>query len=502
MKIIYKICDIPGLSWLAELTINHEDIIVYVGKDVGCNEQRFVSGVWDGDFDNSDIISAEFACCSGGVLSKEGEITIFTPSHLQESLYSIKLKNTFYISNSLAFLLAHTELELDENYYSYEYDLCSGLFGVKKQIKQTQLKNGYILTLHRYCNINIDANLNYIETTKSQMKFDDYEDYYNKVINILRLIHKNATSPKRKYRYAMISTISQGYDAPATSVLVKNIGCNEVITFNRPNHYASDCGTEIAKKLGFENIYEENGDKFLLNQDLLEAECCSTGDSGSELIFCAFDNLTSGKLLFMGARGDSIWERLHDNVNTDLDFSNGNTLSQSNLIPYEHFYRCNTIVINVPLIGASAWPDIAKISNSLEMNKWSIRERYDRPICRRILETVGVPRDNFGKIKNGAGISYHFNSIYSLKRKMSLHSYKSFRNWLSKSKCKKIVKLIQYVKFYKNELPIYVNYIFMKCKLSLRIKPYSKSGFVSSPIQQMLFRWSIHEMKKRYQNIK
>lgn len=72
MKIIYKICDIPGLSWLAELTINHEDIIVYVGKDVECNEQRFVSGVWDGDFDNSDIISAEFACCSGGVLSKEG----------------------------------------------------------------------------------------------------------------------------------------------------------------------------------------------------------------------------------------------------------------------------------------------------------------------------------------------------------------------------------------------------------------------------------------------
>lgn len=67
MKIIYKICDIPGLSWLAELTINHEDIIVYVGKDVECNEQRFVSGVWDGDFDNSDIISAEFACCSGGV---------------------------------------------------------------------------------------------------------------------------------------------------------------------------------------------------------------------------------------------------------------------------------------------------------------------------------------------------------------------------------------------------------------------------------------------------
>lgn len=438
----------------------------------------------------------------GGTLCKEGGFIIFTPNHLQESLYSIKYNNTFYISNSLAFLLAHTELELDENYYSYEADLCSGLLGIKKQKKQTQLKNGHILTLHRYCNINIDADLNCTETAKSQIKFDDYEDYYNKVTHILRKLYKNATHPRRKHKYGMISTISQGYDAPTTSALVKQLGCNEVITFNRPSHYANDCGTEIAKILGFKNIYEENGEQFLLNEELLEAECCSTGDSGSELIFCAFDNLTSGKLLFMGARGDSIWERLHDNVNTDLDFSDGNTFSQSNLIPYEHFYKSNTIVINVPLIGASAWPDIAKISNSSEMNKWSIREKYDRPICRCILESAGVPRDNFGKIKVGAGISYHYNTKKSLKRKMSLKSYTSFRCWLSKDKSKKITKIIHSIKFYANELPIYINYILAKCKIPFKMNISTKSGYVSSPLSQMLFRWSIHEIKKRYQNIK
>lgn len=74
MKFIYKKCDIPGLSWLAKLTTNYENIIVYVGKDVECDESRFVSGIWDGDFVNSDIISAQFACCSGGTLCKGGDL--------------------------------------------------------------------------------------------------------------------------------------------------------------------------------------------------------------------------------------------------------------------------------------------------------------------------------------------------------------------------------------------------------------------------------------------
>ena len=416
---------------------------------------------------------------------------------MQEQLFLVRLNDKVFISNSLAFILAHTGLELDENYYRYEEDLCQGLLGCKKGKKSTKLKNGVILYFYRYCNIEIDRELIIRERTKPSISFNDFNDYKTKILSILNEIKTNAVSDKRKHKYGMISTISRGYDATTTSALAKMVGCDEVLTFNSPRKYQSDCGKEIAKVLGYKSIYEVDADTYKVSQELLEAECCSTGDMGSEVVFCAFDKLTSGKLLFMGARGDSIWERIHDNVNSNLDFSAGNTYSQSNLTPYEHFNLTNTIVINIPLIGANAWPDIAKISNSNEMKSWSVRNTYDRPICRRIVENLGVLRNDFGQVKAGAGISLHFNTLSSLKNKISKFSYSSlidFSKTLRRSKWK---YLLYSFTFYCKEYPVFLNYIFAKVGLSFRFND-EKCGKMSSPLSSLLILWSISKMVNRY----
>lgn len=39
---------------------------------------------------------------------------------------------------------------------------------------------------------------------------------------------------------------------------------------------------------------------------------------------------------------------------------------------------------------------VFKVTNSPEMKPWTLGNNYDRPICRRVLEERGVPREAFG----------------------------------------------------------------------------------------------------------
>lgn len=496
MKFNFYRRNIPGLSWLTIVKKDCMDIDVYCGYNVECHDNFFAAGVWAGDFLSGGFSSSMFSCCSGAELNN-GHLRFSTPSHMLEQLFSIHYGNQFLISNSLAFLLAHTGFELDENYYNYEEDLCSGLLGCEKAKKKTKLKNDHLLCIHRFCNINVDNKLRIEETKKPSIQFNDYNDYKSKILDILDELKNNAVSDARGHKYGMISTISRGYDATTVSALAKMVGCDEVLTFKSPEKYKSDCGTAIAEKLGFSKIYEVDADTYKVSKTLLEAECCATGDMGSETVFCAFDELTSGKLLFMGARGDSVWERLHDNVNGSLDFSSGNTYSQSSLTPYEHFNLTNTIVVNIPLIGATAWPDLARISNSDEMKPWSVRDTYDRPICRRIVEGAGVSRKDFGQVKAGAGMSLHFNTMKSLKNKISKKSYSSLAEFSKRLRRSKWNSVLYSFKFYCREYPIFFNFIFSKMRVPFRFND-SQCGKMSSPLSSLLVLWSTSLMMNRY----
>ena len=58
---------------------------------------------------------------------------------------------------------------------------------------------------------------------------------------------------------------------------------------------------------------------------------------------------------------------------------------------------------------AENWPSIHRISNSKEMQEYSVGGKYDRPIPRRIIETKGIKRDEF-MLKKGAGFNYRFDN--------------------------------------------------------------------------------------------
>src|SRR5699024_5994676 len=108
-------------------------------------------------------------------------------------------------------------------------------------------------------------------------------------------------------------TVSKGYDAPASAVIARKFGCDEAITFNEPKK--EDCGTEIAQRLGYNVILEKNERTYLENKNLLETEFISSGELGTGIVFSAFDKAFKNKVVFMGERGDKIWDLHWPDVN-------------------------------------------------------------------------------------------------------------------------------------------------------------------------------------------
>lgn len=382
MNIILKykeLLKLPKLAWISVIKKGNHNVDIYHGNAVETKKSWFSAGVWDGSFTEGDFINCQFACNSAGTID-DNMIKFCTPSHLLESLNVMCVEECLFVSNSLPLLLAFTDSELDVNYPTYEEKLCSSLYGLNHRVEEIPLANNRKLIQYRYSilSVNIDT-LGIVDAKRIQtIDFETFDDYKNSVTAILRKIIINAQDKNRKTPYGMISRISKGYDAVGVSALVRDLGCEEVMTFNSPGSYSNDDGTEIAKTLGFAKIYSENGDKFKLNSDFLEAESCASGDVGTAVQFAAYPELFSDKIKFGGERGDSIWTRNHMNVNNNLDFSFGSGLTQAYISYIEHNLRENSVEIMPVLIGAEKWTKISQISKSPDMKPWSIGMEYWR----------------------------------------------------------------------------------------------------------------------------
>ena len=486
--------NLPPLAWGAIMTMGNQTVDVIVGSMVECRKNGFVSGMWDDSFENFDFDKSQYACCTGCKLFVGG-VKFITPTHPQECIFAIRKNDILFVSNSMPFVLAMAEEELDANYYNYEYDLCSSILGLEKFVKQTVLGSGNKMQIFRCERVTVDCNLTINEELQLQhFSMSCFDDYKSSVLGVLKRIVANGTSLERKHQYGMVTTISRGYDACATSALVKEVGCDTTLSLTNPAKYLIDDGREIALSMGYRHRLAGDGEEFMRCENFEESMYLSSGSSN--VAFHCFSKDTEGKILFEGERGDSMWERLNPNVNDNLDFSYGNGLAQAAPCNEQYLHN-NTIKIDVPLIGGSQWPDIAKISRSEEMKPWRVREHYDRPIARRLVEEKGVARDEFGRKKMGAGISLRFETLNSLARKMSPKSYEDLLYWYKHLKRNRWKELKVYVEYYVSEFPMYANYLFAKMNLKFRLKNKSE-GWKSSPTQQLLILWANGKMIEKY----
>ena len=484
---------LPRLAWVASVTNNQElSVEVIHGENVEVGENFFIEGAWESEYKNMNFENAIFLMGSGGK-QLNNKIIFSTPSHTHERLYSIERIDQFLISNSLPLLLNESNNELKNDYLHYEKDFDSILKGISNYKETIPLSNEN-LRVHYYRNILLSKNLKITILEKNTIEaFKDYNDYYNRILNIFKGIVNNSRDDRRKLQYGLVTTISQGYDAAACAALARKVGCNTALTFDAPKKYAEDDGTEIAKKLGYLNIVKKDANEYLKNKKFKETEFLASAELGNGIVFSAFEDEFKNNLVVIGERGDQIWDKNKKTPNNNLIFKEANVNSSLG----EHRLNTSYIFLPISLFGITEWVSVHKLSNSNEMDKYSIGGNYDRPIPRRIVEESGVPREMFGQAKKGAGFNYKYDNKSRIKKRMSEKSFNDFINYYNKNKGNRILVLGKNIKFIWNLRNIYLSHFLKKLGISYKRKSVVKDLY-NPGASSFLFKWSINKLQNKY----
>lgn len=486
---------LPKLAWIADCEITMNRVTVICGEDVECQNRFFVAGVWDGPFKLANFDSSEVFCGSGGKATPNG-IVFVTPSHALERLQYYNESGRCVVSNSFPCLMSYCNLELDPKEDQYESYFCSILDGLNKYKKTIPLKNQTMISqlIVGKLLIEHDGTVR-VEHRAKQQSFKTFSDYYGRLINAMMLLRDNATSSDRKHtHFGMVSTISSGYDSTCCSTIAKQLGADTVVTFSGGN-YDNDDGSIVAKMLGFSNIIKRDKNDFQKKSNLIDAEYISSGELGTLLQFCAFEDVFAGNLIFWGVRG-SYWEKSLDMTE---EFEMDNYFYYETDISWtENALKNGYINIPLPTFGASACKSIQNISNSKEMEAWMLHTKYDKPIPRRIVETAGIPREAFGQKKYGGGFYLGYETKRHIKEKMSKAGYESFLNYYKVTKIPFTWKRIRScIKYTICMLPFITRLGLRKVGISLKRKQPALR--IANPfVPSSLFFWSVGIMIDRY----
>lgn len=166
-----------------------------------------------------------------------------------------------------------------------------------------------------------------------------------------------------------------------------------------PEHASSSFSATIHTKDKLDYLETDAGELFL-----------GTGELGTSIFFASAADELAGKLLLSGAHGDKMWDRgYREPVDAKIRRS-----------PYpdtaKKAFRLHVEFINYPpaFLTAMIQPEINRISRSEELADWCLNNDYDRPIPRRIVEDAGVPRTEFGFLKDGgAGFAWAVRKLRS-----------------------------------------------------------------------------------------
>jgi hypothetical protein len=307
--------DIPTAAWLCVIDRASPDPLLLHGASVLVWPEAFVEGGWAGRFEDRDFISASFLTGSAGQIGG-GSARFRTSSHTLEPLYSIQKPGGVLISNSLLFLMAATELSLRPDYFYYDREIMTVMFGLDSYTRELELEPGAEVALHYCADIKVRRDLSLelkrILPTPSFQGFTEYKSY---LLETLGSVLSNLRHDQRPLRYEPLSTVSTGYDSPAAAALGAVNGCREAMTFGLARDFLTsrsdtasrnDSGVEIANALGM-RASEFDADAYRAMTTLPEAEFLATGYGGEDVIFAGAEPVLDGRVLLTGYHGDRIW---------------------------------------------------------------------------------------------------------------------------------------------------------------------------------------------------
>lgn len=395
MQIKYiKVNEWPPLAWLAHCLENNETITLYHGENIEVNDHWYCEAVWDGSFQDGAFDQTDIIAGSGGRL-RDNKMTFVSSGTTVDRIQMLSTETGYWVSNSLACLLANTNSSVANGYPNYWEDFGTIINGLDVYKKNISSSAGEIQLIY-FQNLSWDGkNLSFIDKPETVTGFKTFSDYYGFLTTAFSAIADNMSDSARHINYDFLGTLSSGYDSTTVTTLAAQAGCTEALSFANAQDGEPDNGIEAAKALGIKlHMVERENWK---NIKLPEIPFIAADAKGEDRYFSAAESLLHKKVLITGFHGDKIWDKHTKNLTDQIVRGDRSGLSLT-----EYRLRAGFIHCPITFWGVRRSADIAKISNLDEMSAWNVDNDYNRPICRRIAEQSGIPREAFGMKKKAA----------------------------------------------------------------------------------------------------
>lgn len=388
----------PPLAWLARCNKSGPTITVRHGPRVEADGDWFCEAVWAGDyaaggFDLTDIVAG-----SGGRIRNDAAVFVSSGSTV-DRLASIEAKGEFFVSNSLPCLLAAVDGSVDPGYPGYYEDFLTIIHGIDQYRPFLNTSAGPV-RLTYFDNLAWNGQGLEIRPKPFERRdFGSFERYRGFLSASLALLAENMAAPARKSPYRMLSTLSSGYDSPTVTALAKEAGCSEAICIDKSRDGAEEGGEAIAAFLGVRPLQIERA--AWRSRHLPEPPFIVVDGTGTDIPFKGAEDLLLGRVLLTGYHGDKVWAKEGKYLGENIVRGDQSGLSLTEYRLHVGFIHCP-----IPFWGVRQIRDLNTLSNAPEMKPWDVPGNYSRPICRRISEEAGVPRELFGQRKAATAVLF------------------------------------------------------------------------------------------------
>jgi hypothetical protein len=382
----------PPLAWLATCIPGSDAVTVFVGPHVEVHDDWVCEGIWDapfvdGDFDRTDLVF-------GSGVRLRGDSVVFVSSGTTlDRLHALEGDGSVYVSNSLPALLSVANGALDPSCIRYRQFGRSIVRGLDEYTRELPTTAGRV-RLTYFHNLTWDgASLCDAPKPDVRRDFSTFDRYREFLDLSMERLSRNAATRQRVHPFEFLATLSSGYDSPTAAVLARRVGCRHAFGFDRARGGLDDSGAAIAHRLGLQyqtvetsawRAHPRAGVPFL----------AAITSGGSSVPYKGAEPLLAGKVVVTGYHGDKVWDRATEALGPDIVRSDASGTDLSEYRLWVGFVNCA-----VPFFGVRQIKDIHDVSSSPELGPWNATSNYNRPICRRIVEEQGVPREMFGMRK-------------------------------------------------------------------------------------------------------
>ncbi len=471
----------PKLAWVAQFAGGADAVTVWHGPCVETAPDWIVEAVWAGPFETGDFDRTDLVFGTG-VRVRGDRVTFVSSGSTLDRLWYCRHGQTWTVSNSLPGLLAMGGLALREDYANYPHDLYTVMNGLDACVKALPADPVDVRVVYFRNLVYAGGALTETDKPDAATQFTAFASYHDFLVQTAHALAVNLGSASRRCRIAPLTSISSGYDSPATAVIAKHAGCSQAVTIADSSSLwrGSDSGEAVARRLGLVCRTYRQVRNTCPHE---EAVWAATGRPG-DLNLTLFDYPEPLCLFFSGYHGDRVWGRSRQTVTDPFagaGFS-GRGFGEWRLL--RGVFHCP-----VPFWAYRHITETRAISFSPEMEPWVLNNDYDRPIARRLIEEAGVPRGTFAVRKKNTSHEAPFLWPYSREARASFRAYLAERgvripsdSWIQLARR---LSLLGHL--------VNIN-LFRPLGLRFRVRE-----LLRRPGPNLLFQWANHEIKKVYE---